>query len=347
MIDLFAGAGGLSLGFKRAGFDPVWAVESSSDAATSYAENFGPHIHVGRIEDVHDFPQADVVVGGPPCQGFTPLGRDVSDVRRDLLNSMWEHYVRAVQAVEPKVFVLENVPQLLKSREFVSLLSRFSRSRVLKKYELRWGVLDAADYGVPQHRRRAILIGSRLGTPFLPSPTNGVGQELHRTVADAFTGLPLNPDGENLHSGRNPTRLSLDRYAVIPPGGNRFDLAERRPDLLPPCWRKKKSGSTDVFGRLWWDRPSVTIRTEFHKPEKGRYLHPSEDRPITLREAARLQSFPDGFRFEGSYTSIAKQIGNAVPPELARQVAEAVIAHLNGRPSTAGPGQETLVLSIT
>jgi DNA (cytosine-5)-methyltransferase 1 len=117
---------------------------------------------------------------------------------------------------------------------------------------------------------------------------------------------------------------SLKRYAAIPPGGNRFDLAENAPRLLPPCWRKKKEGTTDVFGRLWWDRPSTTIRTEFFKPEKGRFLHPEEDRPLTHREAARLQSFPDWFVFEGNNIEIARQIGNAVPPRLAAVVARHV-----------------------
>jgi DNA (cytosine-5)-methyltransferase 1 len=108
-------------------------------------------------------------------------------------------------------------------------------------------------------------------------------------------------------------------------GMNRFDLQRIAPEITPECWKNKKSGGTDLFGRLWWDKPSVTIRTEFFKPEKGRYLHPEKHRPITHREAARLQSFPDSFRFLGTKTEIAKQIGNAVPPLLAAQVAKCVI----------------------
>ena len=120
---------------------------------------------------------------------------------------------------------------------------------------------------------------------------------------------------------RNPRAISLQRYKVIPPGGNRFDLQRSRPDITPPCWLNKPAGTTDVMGRMWWDRPAPTIRTEFFKPEKGRYLHPEYHRPITHREAARLQSFPDTFVFEGSKTEIARQIGNAVPPELAHAIA--------------------------
>jgi DNA (cytosine-5)-methyltransferase 1 len=117
----------------------------------------------------------------------------------------------------------------------------------------------------------------------------------------------------------------LARYKAIPREGmNRFDLQKRAPDLTPGCWLRKKSGGTDLFGRLWWDRPAFTIRTEFFKPEKGRYLHPMDHRPITHREAARLQSFPDDFVFKGTKIEIAKQIGNAVPPALAARVADVV-----------------------
>jgi DNA (cytosine-5)-methyltransferase 1 len=128
----------------------------------------------------------------------------------------------------------------------------------------------------------------------------------------------------NLHFGRNPTPTSLKRYKAVPPGGNRFDLQRNALPLTPQCWIKKVSGGTDLFGRLWWDRPSVTIRTEFFKPEKGRYLHPEAHRPITHREAARLMGFPDSFVFKGSKVEIARQIGNAVPPLLGRAIAECV-----------------------
>jgi DNA (cytosine-5)-methyltransferase 1 len=128
----------------------------------------------------------------------------------------------------------------------------------------------------------------------------------------------------NIHFGRNPTAKSVARYKAVPAGGNRFDLQRNARELTPDCWIRKTSGGTDLFGRLWWDRPSVTIRTEFFKPEKGRYLHPDQDRPITHREAARLMGFPDDFKFVGTKTEIAKQIGNAVPPPLAGAVGEVV-----------------------
>ena len=126
--------------------------------------------------------------------------------------------------------------------------------------------------------------------------------------------------------------MSMERYKAIPPGGNRFDLMRNRPDITPACRLNKPTGTTDVMGRLWWDRPSATIRTEFFKPEKGRYLHPTANRVISHREAARLQSFPDWFEFEGSKIEIARQIGNAVPPQLAKAIALHLAALLGRQP---------------
>jgi DNA (cytosine-5)-methyltransferase 1 len=147
----------------------------------------------------------------------------------------------------------------------------------------------------------------------------------------------MRPTGSNWHVRRNPRPESVRRYKAVPrDGGNRFQM-QRNLDraglghLVPRCWREKPTGTTDVFGRLWWDKPAFTIRTEFYKPEKGRYLHPSAHRPITVREAARCMSFPDDFVFpdDQPMTSVAKQIGNAVPPLLAQRLAEAVAAALD------------------
>jgi DNA (cytosine-5)-methyltransferase 1 len=157
------------------------------------------------------------------------------------------------------------------------------------------------------------------------------------TVQEAIGDLPETIGTEirkcnpplDLHFGRNPTPMSLERYKTIPPGGNRFDLQKNAPHITPQCWIRKKSGGTDLFGRLWWNRPSVTIRTEFFKPEKGRYLHPEKHRPITHREAARLMGFPDDFIFYGSKMEIARQIGNAVPPPLAGAIAREIKAILD------------------
>ena len=330
LIDLFAGCGGMTLGFHQAGCESVFAVEWDRDAAETYRRNFGHHVYEGAIEDVAGFPAADVIIGGPPCQGFSPLNMAGVGLER---RGLWRHYFRAIKQARPYVFVMENVPELLRSGEFQALQVAARRLG----YLVDGRILNAANYGVPQTRKRAIVIGSRIGPVRWPEPTHfrpGELQSDHHpwlTFRDAVDGLPLTPSGENWHNARSPRPMSVERYRAIPnEGEGRFDLARRRPDLTPACWLRKKSGSTDVFGRLWWDRPAFTIRTEFYKPEKGRYLHPSEHRPITVREAARCQTFPDDFEFplEQSMTSVAKQIGNAVPPRLAAAIAKALVDRL-------------------
>jgi DNA (cytosine-5)-methyltransferase 1 len=332
VIDLFAGCGGLTLGFAQCGFEPILAVEWDRDAAKTYEHNFGQHIvwnedgTPAKLEDVPTFPRADVIIGGPPCQGFSPLNMLGVGLDR---RSLWREYLKALNQAAPSVFLMENVPELLKSAEYQA----FKTAAEGLGYTVEGRLLNAADYGVPQTRRRAIVIGTLHAEPMWPEPTHhGPTSDVAqlgswRTFRDAVAGLPLEPTGENWHNPRNPKPVSLERYQTIPAEGEgRFDLAARRPDITPACWLRKKTGSTDVFGRLWWDRPAFTIRTEFYKPEKGRYLHPSEHRPITVREAARCQGFPDSFSFpeNQSMTSVAKQVGNAVPPPLARALATTI-----------------------
>jgi len=312
-IDLFCGAGGLALGFTQAGFRSVYAVDFDKAAAETYRRNFGHEVWDREIEELERIPVgAEVVIGGPPCQGFSPLGQMIPLAEHRQMNKLWRHYVRLVEQVDPVAFVVENVPEFLRSEEF-DALDRHARDL---GYEIAAGVLNAAEFGVPQQRRRAFVMAVKGTTPRLPKPTRE-----RATVWDAIHDLPLEPNGEDWHVGRNPTPKSMARYKCVPPGGNRFNLMKKRPDLAPRCWLNKPTGSTDVFGRLEWDKPALTIRTEFFKPEKGRYLHPQAHRPITHREAARLQTFPDDFEFCGSKIQVARQIGNAVPPKLARAIA--------------------------
>jgi len=348
MIDLFAGAGGLTLGFSRAGFEPVLAVESEPDFAATYAANFGAHVATGDIAEIVGSRgldvQADVVVGGPPCQGFSNLtGNRSEDPRR----ALWRYFMDVVEASDSKVFVVENVPNLLKSDEGSKLIAR---ARKLG-FHVSAGVLLASEFGVPQNRRRAIIMGSRVGR-IAPPLSNGD----RVTVRQALAGVPGKPThddlyaqpatGPDLHIARNPTPLSRKRYRLIPPGGNRFDLQRKAPELTPACWIRKKSGGTDLFGRLRWDEPArCTIRCEFYKPEKGRYLHPEEHRPITHWEAARLQTFPDEFKWYGTKIRIAIQIGNAVPPVFAEHIADAVASHLRANRIRVSPKPKRAVVS--
>ncbi len=332
LMDLFAGCGAMTRGFEDTGrFEAVFAVEWDRDAAETYRRNFGDHVVEGAIEEVPAFPEVDIVIGGPPCQGFSPLNMTGVGLER---RSLWREYLRALEDAEPEAFVMENVPELLRSAEYQA----FRAAAEDLGFEVEGEILNAADYGVPQRRRRAIVIGSRLGRPPWPERTHfppdaiAIGGKAWRTFRQAVEGLPLKPSGRNWHNPRNPRPMSLERYRTIPKEGEgRFELAARRPDITPDCWLRKKTGSTDVFGRLWWDRPAFTIRTEFYKPEKGRYLHPSEHRPITVREAARCMTLSDDFVFpeEQTMTSVAKQIGNAVPPMLAARIAESLAEHLD------------------
>lgn len=359
VIDLFCGAGGLTLGFTHHfghNFVPVWANDVDESAVRTYNLNLGQHCVLGDIQNILkkprlDIPSADVVIGGPPCQGFSLLNKKREG---DVRNQLWRPFLKIVELSGASLFLMENVPQLLGSSEFVEI----RQAAESMGFQIRENKLCAADYGVPQRRWRAFILGCRFKDPrdvFPPKKTHvnpdngsttikipGIDDYLSnpkpwRTVRDAIGDLPK-PQGKeinltcppiDLHFGRTPTAVSLKRYRAIPKEGmNRFDLQRSAPELTPACWIRKKSGGTDLFGRLWWDKPAFTIRTEFFKPEKGRYLHPRDHRPITHREAARIQTFPDMFRFTGSKIEIARQIGNAVPPLLAARIADCIYALL-------------------
>lgn len=359
VIDLFAGAGGLSVGFEflsKLPFEVVWANDFNKDATRTYDRNLPGVCRSGDLVDILEdsstkIPSADVVVGGPPCQGFSLLNKKRAD---DPRKKLWIPFMDVVKRSGASFFLMENVPQLLGSLEHAEILE-WSQSMGFKVWS---GLLMAADYGVPQTRRRAVIVGSMEADPgkyFPPVKTHynpakppdqltllkggfSADAKPWRTVRDAISDLPEPVGTEirddvpplNLHFGRNPTPKSKARYRAIPEEGmNRIDLQKRAPELTPDCWIRKKSGGTDLFGRLWWDRPAFTIRTEFFKPEKGRYLHPVQHRPITHREAARFQTFPDEFVFVGSKIEVARQIGNAVPPVLAAALAKAVYCMVN------------------
>ncbi|MFF0550602.1 DNA cytosine methyltransferase [Streptomyces sp. NPDC004311] len=399
-MDLFAGAGGFSAGFNQyrpdgaaVPFTSVAAVEFDRAAAATYAANFGSaHVFAGDIAKFDPTPfkgEVDVIMGGPPCQGFSGLGKeDPTDPR----NELWQEYVRVVAKVNPKVFVIENVDRFLKSAQYKELLSASDTpGHPLHDYTVVPAVMNAADYGVPQARRRVIVICTRkdLGSPLKhPAPTHHKKGYVPDEAQDALfepPGVPLPrwvpvsrvfeasaklpilermPDprgGEegdgsvpghylttDLHFGRNPENLSRARYMAIPENGNRMDLrgVSYRLDrtdrirlstekgysrlkgqefyLSTASWDEHNSGSGDVMGRMRKHTPSVTIRTEFYKPEKGRYLHPTENRPITHYEAALIQGFPENFKWFGSKIEIARQIGNAVPVGLGRALAQAI-----------------------
>lgn len=366
-LDLFAGAGGLTAGIQKAGpFSVVRAVESDVAAAATFDANHGAGLtFAGRIEDwlaSEDVPEVDLVVGGPPCQGFSSLNRARVGVER---NQLWQEYARTILRASPRWFILENVSNFRTSPEYGLLKDSTQQGGLLEDWALDSRVLLAADYGSAQLRKRTVVIGHHRDLDAPEWPASSRDRTSYKTVDEALTGLvehvtdvdlpertvvyadqemPGEFETSELHLTRNYTELSLLRFGHIPSGGNRFDLPS---DLQAPCWRRHTSGSGDVMGRLHWDRPSVTIRTEFFKPEKGRYLHPTEHRALTHHEAARIQGFPDSYRWVGNKVQIARQIGNAVPIELGYAIGRS-LAGAAGLATESGPDfEDPLNIALT
>lgn len=344
VVDIFCGAGGLSLGmdqperlngmgnlefenlgYEGRGFKTILAIDSNKDATATFEEHFpNAEVITGPVENTDSFKEwteADVVVGGVPCQGFSNLNSTKTEELDDERNELWQEFMRIVEDVKPDVFLIENVPRFLASQQGKAAVERGEELGYTVVVDDLW----AHEYGVPQKRHRAFVIGSKLGTPVTPAPTD----EPVKKVRDAIGDIPQEPNNENWHNTRNFSEKTIKRMEAVPEGGNRFDIPE---ELLPECWKGYEGSGTDLFGRLWWGEPSVTIRTGFFKPMKGRHLHPTENRAITLREGARLQTLPDDYSIEGRQHQwrVAQQIGNAVPPKLAYHLGKAIKAHLEG-----------------
>lgn len=341
LVDLFAGCGGGSLGFKAAGFKPVGAVEIDVDAAGSYHENIGLNPVVRDVRRVTGQQLLDgaglapgaltLLFGCPPCQSFTVLrqGQQASAVDR-ARNKLPLEYLRLVRELRPRHVAFENVPGLsgpkgrYRLRQLLTGLSDLGYAYVLEE-------LDAKDFGVPQHRTRLVLVGSRVTQPALPAPTHGEpgsGLLPYRTVRDAISQLPpaLPPStrpGEGvdiLHRARNHRPVALQRLRALAEGQARADLPE---DLQLDC-HKKHGGHYDIYGRMWWDRPAPTLTSGCTNITRGRFAHPEQDRAITVREALLLQTFPPAASLCGGIESMSQQVGNAVPPTLARALGLAV-----------------------
>ncbi len=259
-----------------------------------------------------------------------------------------------VKVVRPSHFVMENVASFLGSNQYTQFRKAMRASKYLRDYVFDVRIMNTANYGVPQKRRRAIIIASRSSEVSFPEPTHSpdstfgwvsLKEALHGIPDKATSdGLPVRQNNSNisgpytsseLHISLPPTELGLARYKCIPPGGSRFNLPD---DLKPDCWIVNKTGFSDVLGRLKWEEPAVTIRTEFWKPEKGRYLHPEWvpdnpaaqiNRALTHWEAARIQTFPDDFLWYGTRVQIGAQIGNAVPPLFAKQIADHILTNFD------------------
>lgn len=328
-IDLFAGAGGLSLGLLDAGFDIRYALDNDSDAVRTYKYNVGSHIELGSAYDVSfadilrkanlDIGECDLLVGGPPCQGFSQQRRGADE---DIRNELVSWFARGVKYLKPRAFLLENVPYIAAKRG-KSILSNFMREVQEAGYTVQTAVVDASSFGVPQKRQRFIAVGfSNISSAGYTVPLSGA--ESKKTVRQAIGAFP-SPDIRKEHSdfanhiGTAISELNRRRISFVPEGGGWQDIPE---NLQLECHKNHKGhGRLDVYGRLAWEELAATITAHSDSFTRGRYAHPSEDRPLTGRELAALQSFPNWFRFVADKKSVARLVGNAVPPELAKHLA--------------------------
>ena len=309
-VDMFSGAGLFSAGAMSVGLEPVFAIDLAKDAIASYNRNVAPVGVVGSVLDPRDLPLADVLIAGPPCQGFSTLGRqDPKDERNKLALAVPDWAARC----GAKVVVVENVPPFLRSLQWRQLERAFKRLG----YMVQTWELEAADFETPQLRRRAFTIASKIGPAVQPEPVGSV-----RTAGEALA-API-ATGDPMHRWPTPVGIAAERIAIVPVNGDKRDIMATRPDLCPPSWVRVGCQATDVWGRIDPTGPSNTLRCTFQNPSKGRYLHPSENRCISLREGARLQGVPDDWVFEGRNYPVARQIGNGVPIPLAAAVAGAV-----------------------
>ena len=354
-LSLFSGGGGLDLGFIQSGYNIIWACDINKDAVNTYRYNLGDHIHLADLNQINPqtLPKADLIIGGPPCQAYSLSGkRDVKDPRAILI---WT-YLDILQTVRPKAFLFENVIGLLSAKDlegnkvFPALKEAFESLG----YMVSWKIVNAADYGVPQKRRRVIVVGLLGDSPYeFPAPTHGIPGKKWVSVKEALEHLPpasqnsesliMNLDQSNYSEFEKlvadcdiiedhfiPSMSDLDRYIIshVPPGGNYQDIPDevnsKRIQRL-----KREGGHTTCYGRMIEDEPSYTINTYFNRPNVGCNIHYHEDRLITIREAMRLQSFPDSFHLIAS-SKQAKHliVGNAVPPLLAKALAERLKEYL-------------------
>jgi len=311
--ELFSGAGLMGGGFKSAGFKSIFAAELDTRAVATYNQNIESVAEEWDVTKVKKGLAYEVLVAGPPCQGFSTLGRrDPKDIRNALSLSVFKW----AKQHKPKVVLIENVPQFLESDYYNKLRKKFSSIG----YESVSWILNSEDYGVPQRRLRSFTIFSTIGLPNKPRQTRK-----RMSVRDAFKGLSKKVNGKNFHISPEPTDLALSRMKLIPPLGDKRDVMKHAPELCPPSWIKMGNQAVDVWGRMDWNKPANTLRCSFQAPSKGRYLHPQENRVISLREGARIQGIPDSWGFCGDRTSIARQIGNGVPVPLAKAVASSIM----------------------
>ena len=339
VYDFFSGCGGTSLGFKQAGIKHALAIDSNVDAIRTFQKNF-PSIPVinelietidsQRIEAYYDNKsEIKLFCGCAPCQPFTKQKTNTNkEASEDNRRGLLAYFSAIVHECLPELVFVENVPGIQKiSVEDGGPFSEFVEQLEQDEYNVDYGIIAAKDYGVPQVRRRLVLVASRIGPISILSPTHGPDSlKSHVTVRDAIYNLPSVEQGtEHSNKRKYPNHRAaglspLNMKRIRRTGVNgRKDWPE---SLLPNCYKKKANGNrynghSDCYTRLAWDKPAPGLTTRCISYSNGRYGHPEQDRAITVREAARLQGFPDDFVFTGSLNAMARQVGNAVPVQLA------------------------------
>ncbi len=361
VVDLFSGVGGLSYGFaKDKNFQIIAANEILPNMAKAYELNHpSVKVYCKDIKDfgIHDLTKdfnlkegdIDIVVGGPPCQAYSTVGKRLID---DPRGKLFQEYYRVLKEINPKIFIFENVRGLLsmqKGELFETIISLFKSLN----YSVSYKVLNSADYGVPQIRERVFIVGTKLNHSFsYPKPTHKHKESNHTsfykpylTISDAIGDLPFIKSGEESfayetapqnsfqemmrknapeklmdHNAPNNNEKLVQIMEQLPDGGTPLDL----PENLRP-----KSGFANTYCRLWWNRPSTTITRNFSTPSSSRCIHPKAPRPLTTREGARIQCFPDDYIFYGSRSDRNLQIGNAVPTFMSIAIKNSILQHIS------------------
>jgi DNA (cytosine-5)-methyltransferase 1 len=347
--DFFCGCGGTSAGLSAAGMTIRGGLDLDPEAAATYRLNFPQAAFIERdIRQVAPTEVGEAITRSPdsrllvsacaPCQPYTSFHRKSSTPteQRTLLLRL----LPFIDELAPDFVFVENVPGLHKVPGG-STFNRFIAALRRRGFRVTWKIVDCRGYGVPQRRRRLVMLASLLGPLEVPPPTHGRASGLlpPATVKDWISHFPAIADGESHdevpnHQAAKLTELNLRRMRATPPGGSRADWPE---DLRLECHRDHR-GHSDVYGRMSWDATAPVLTTKCTSISNGRYGHPEQHRPISVREAAALQTFPDDFRFVGRIKSTTRQVGNAVPVLLAQAVGEAIVTHNAQHPVDEVPG---------
>ena len=324
----------------------MFAVDWDRDAAATYKQNF-PDAEVAE-RDIQDLETREVgevlesadsirlFAGCAPCQPFA--NHQHRPVDRDSRTFLLLEFLRFITDLQPELVFIENVPGMQRMSTSQGPFARFQKE-LSKKYEVDYDIVSSADYGVPQMRRRLVLLASRLGKINIPPPTHGPDTlQPYSTVRQWIGSMPRIEAGRehptiSHHKAGRLSDLNIERINATPEGGDRRNWP---PELLPDCHRGDFKGHTDVYGRMSWDKLAPTLTTKCISYSNGRFGHPEQNRAISVREAACLQTFPESFRFTGPATSQARQIGNAVPVILAKRFGQHIVEHVNSHLHTAG-----------